>query len=232
MQSSWNCLQRSLPHLLLVASAAPLAIGDNAAMGQMGCWPCSMLCQLQGLFSGWFYKACSMDVFLDKRQSSNEQLNCWWYCNCAFSLCKELHPFSCTISKCSRNETKALEDWHFSQISFFRVCSTRCTILLLTRSWWLISIYIQSCIDSVCEISSALSQMRKDERLNCSEKGEERGMCSSSLLEFLPKLEWFFWGCVWFGFWLVGWGFFWVKGSPLLSFPLPLDGAVAGQELT
>lgn len=41
VQSSWNCPQRSLAHLLSAASAALVAVSRKAAVGQMGHGPCS-----------------------------------------------------------------------------------------------------------------------------------------------------------------------------------------------
>lgn len=64
-----------------------------------------------------------MEAFLDKRQGSSEQLNCWGHSNHGSPLCKEVQPLACAESKQNKNETKALDDGHFGQIS--QVCSTR-----------------------------------------------------------------------------------------------------------
>lgn len=75
-QSSWNYLQRSLPHLLLVASAASLAI---IVMLLWGRWEAGLAECCVSFRLCFHRKGFAKTEFLDRGQSSNDQWNCGWY---------------------------------------------------------------------------------------------------------------------------------------------------------
>lgn len=115
-QSSWNYLQRSLPHLLLVASAASLAI---IVMLLWGRWEAG-LAECCVSFRLCFHRKgfAKTSWIFGQRAKQQWPMELWMVLYpCFLSLCEEVHPFPCTICKCSRNETKPWEDGHFVQIS-------------------------------------------------------------------------------------------------------------------